>query len=512
MNADIVVETASGKVRGGIERGVAVFKGIPYAAPPLGPLRFRPPRQIEPWAGVREATAYGSMAVQSTNVFALPPDLLEIFTLAGRQKLGEDCLYLNVWSSGLGGAKRPVLFWCHGGAFITGSGSSPWSDGANLCRADDVVVVSFNHRLGALGYLHLEDIAGDDFAGAGLAGVMDIVAALEWVRDNIAAFGGDPGNVTIFGESGGGAKVSVLMALPGARGLFHKAIIQSGPAVQMADRTDGTNTARQVLAHLGLEPAQAGELRKLPAARLLEAQGAVLAGIAHSSTADRRRLGFNPVIDGKVFPGGPFAPAAPAVSADVPLMIGSNKDEMTLFIGHQPWVAGATFENLPEGLAPYLGARTAEVIAAYRRAQPQKQADEIAISVVSDLGIRSLSLQIAERKLAQKMAPVFVYLFAWETPVLGGRLRSCHTLEIPFVFDNAETAALTGEDPARLALARRMSRAWLAFARHGRPDHAGLPTWPAYSTTDRATMVFDTTCRVENDPNGPERRVWETAP
>lgn len=511
MTAGIVVETTSGKVRGEMERGVSVFKGIPYAAPPLGPLRLRPPRKVEPWAGVREAVAYGNMSVQSVNVFRLPPDLLNIFTLAGRQKLDEDCLYLNVWSSGLSGGKRPVLFWCHGGAFITGSGSSPWSDGANLCRADDVVVVSFNHRLGALGYLHLEDIA-DDFAGAGTAGVMDIVAALEWVRDNIAAFGGDPGNVTIFGESGGGAKVSVLMALPGAKGLFHKAIIQSGPAVQMAERSDGTNTARQVLAHLGLEPAQAGELRKIPAARLLEAQVAVLAGIAHSSTADRRRLGFNPVIDGKIFPGGPFAPSAPAVSTDVPLMIGSNKDEMTLFLGHLPWVAEATFENLPEGLKPYLGARTAEVLASYRQAQPQKLADEIAISIVSDLGIRSLSLQIADRKLAQKAAQVFVYLFAWETPVLGGRLRSCHTLEIPFVFDNAATAALTGEDPARLALAEKMSRAWLAFARHGRPDHAGLPAWPGYSTAGRATMIFDTTCRVENDPYGTERRVWETTP
>ncbi|MDP1962080.1 MAG: carboxylesterase/lipase family protein [Reyranella sp.] len=511
MTADVIVETTSGKVRGGVERGVSVFKGIPYAAAPLGPLRFRPPQKMAPWTGVREATAYGNMSVQSENVFRLPSDLLKIFTLAGRQKLDEDCLYLNVWSAGMNGGKRPVLFWCHGGAFITGSGSSPWSDGANLCRTDDVVVVSFNHRLGALGYLHLEDIA-DGFAGAGTAGVMDIVAALEWVRDNIAAFGGDPGNVTIFGESGGGAKVSVLMALPGAKGLFHKAIIQSGPAVQMADRTDGTNTARQVLAHLGLKPEQAGELRKLPVARLLEAQTAVLAGIAQSSTADRRRLGFNPVIDGKIFPGGPFAPAAPAVSADVPLMIGSNKDEQTLFIGHQPWVTEATFENLSEGLKPYLGARTAEVIAVYRKAQPLKPADEIAISIVSDLGIRSLSLQIAERKLAQKAAPVFVYLFAWETPVLGGRLRSCHTLEIPFVFGNVETAALTGDDPARLALAEKMSRAWLAFARHDRPGHAGLPAWPGYSTAERATMIFDEACRVENDPYGIERRVWETAP
>jgi para-nitrobenzyl esterase len=336
------------------------------------------------------------------------------------------------------------------------------------------------------------------------------VAALEWVRDNIAAFGGDPRNVTIFGESGGGAKVCVLMALPGAKGLFHKAIVQSGPALQMANRDDGTRTAREVLSQLGLEPAQAGDLREIPAARLLEAQGVVQANAGRAPFADRRRFGFNPVIDGKVFPGGPFAPGAPAISADVPLMIGTNKDEHTLFSGHLPWVTGATFENLHEGLEPQLGARTAEVIAAYRRAQPAMRADEIAIAILSDAGVRAMSLQIAERKLAQKAAPVFVYLFAWETPVLGGRLRSCHTLEIPFVFDTAATATITGDDPARLPLATTMSRAWLAFARHGRPDHAGLPAWPGYSTAERPTMIFDTTCRIENDPFGSERQVWET--
>ncbi len=199
MTADIVVETTSGRVRGTAERGVSIFKGIPYARPPLGERRFRPPEKPEPWRGTRDALAYGNMAIQSENVFALPPDLLRLFTLGGRQKLDEDCLYLNVWTSGVSDRKRPVLFWCHGGAFITGSGSSPWSDGANLCRLDDVVVVSFNHRLGVLGYLHLEDIAGDGFAGAGTAGVMDIVAAVQWVSDNFASVGGDDGYVTIFG-------------------------------------------------------------------------------------------------------------------------------------------------------------------------------------------------------------------------------------------------------------------------------------------------------------------------
>ena len=309
--AEVVVETVSGKVRGQKERGVSFFKGIPYAAAPLGENRFRPPRKIAPWTGTRDALAYGNLAIQADNAFSLPADLMAIWPLGGVEKTSEDCLYLNVWTSGTSGNKRPVMFWCHGGGFFTGSGSSPWTDGGNLCRLDDVVVVSFNHRLGALGYLHLEDIAGSDFAGAGTAGVRDIVAALEWVRDNIANFGGDAGNVTIFGELGGGAKVSVLMALPSAKGLFHKAIIQSGPALQMATREDGTKTARQFLGELGLGDKDAAKLRSLPVEQILAAQNAVQASVRRASIADRRRLGFNPVIDGTFFPGGPFAPDAP---------------------------------------------------------------------------------------------------------------------------------------------------------------------------------------------------------
>ena len=452
--AEVVVETVSGKVRGQKERGVSIFKGIPYAAAPLGENRFRPPRKIEPWTGTRDALAYGNLAIQADNAFNLPADLMAILPLGGVEKTSEDCLYLNVWTSGTSGNKRPVMFWCHGGGFFTGSGSSPWTDGANLCRLDDVVVVSFNHRLGALGYLHLEDIAGSDFAGAGTAGVRDIVAALEWVRDNIANFGGDAGNVTIFGESGGGAKVSVLMALPSAKGLFHKAIIQSGPALQMATREDGTKTARQFLGELGLGDKDAAKLRSLPAEKILAAQNAVQASVSRASIADRRRVGFNPVIDGTFFPGGPFAPAAPAASADVPLMIGSNKDEQIAVprpsaVGHRRHVRQSA-----RGDEAVSRRRSAEIVAKYRAAQPALPADQLGLIIVGDLGVRMMSLQMAERKLAQKAADVFVYLFTWETPVLGGRLRSCHTLEIPFVFNTADTAALTGDDPARLPLGR----------------------------------------------------------
>jgi para-nitrobenzyl esterase len=503
--AEVIVETASGQVRGQQERAVSVFKGIPYAAPPLGENRFRPPRKVEPWRGVRDALAYGNQAIQPDNAFSLPADLLPLVPLSGVEPTSEDCLTLNVWTSGTAGA-RPVLFWCHGGAFLCGSGSSSWYDGTNLCRLDDVVVVTFNHRLGALGYLHLEDIAPETahgFEGAGTAGMRDIVAALEWVRTNIACFGGDPGNVTIFGESGGGAKVSVLMALPSAKGLFHKAVIQSGPAVQMATREDGTKTARQVLAELGLGDKDAGKLREVPPEKLLAAQRVVQARAGRAPIADRRRFGFNPVIDGTYFPGGPFNPAAPAVSAQVPLMIGSNKDEQSLFLGHLPWVTGATFETLPDAMTPYLGARAAEIVAGYHAAQPRLPADQIGLIIMGELGQRLPSLQMAERKLALKAAPVFVYLFTWETPVLGGRLRACHTLEIPFVFNTVEGAAITGSDPARRALGETMARAWIAFAKSGNPG------WKPYDTVDRPTMVFDLHSRVENDPFGTERRTWE---
>jgi para-nitrobenzyl esterase len=498
----IVIETADGRLRGIEDRSVGIFKGIPYAAPPLGERRFRPPVPVEKWTGVRDALSFGKQAIQSENVFGMPPELVPMVPLYGGEPFDEDCLTLNVWTSGTSGASRPVLLWCHGGAFLTGSGSSSWYDGSNLCRLDDVVVVSFNHRLGALGYLHVEDIA-DSFEGSGTAGIRDIVAVLEWVKTNIARFGGDSGNVTIFGESGGGAKVSVLMALPSAKGLFHKAIIQSGPAVQMANREDGTRTARQFLAEVGLDENSAAELRKLPVDRIVAAQNAVQATVARTSFADRRRFGFNPVIDGAFFPGGPFAPAAPETSAGVPLMIGSNREEMNLFLGHLPWVVAATFDNLPDTMKPYLGARTDEVIAAYRKLRPAADAAEIALAVVGELGVRGLSLTIAERKIAQKMADVFVYLFTWKTPVLGGRLGACHTLEIPFVFDNAESATLTGDDPARLPLGKTMAKTWLAFARTGNPG------WPAYSTAERPTMVFDTVSRVEKDPLGDERKLWE---
>lgn len=508
MAQNVIVETTSGKVRGVAGGGVNVFKGIPYAGPADGMGRFAPPAKPEPWAGVRDTLEYGPTAMQDPDAFGLSPELLALLPVRETVPMDENCLVLNVWTPAINdGGKRPVMFWCHGGAFISGSGSSAWYNGTNLCRRGDVVVVTINHRLGAFGYLHLEDL-GNQLASSGNAGMLDIVAALEWVRNNIAGFGGDPGNVTIFGESGGGAKVSVLMAMPAARGLFHKAIIQSGPAVEMMSRADATATAKQVLGELGLDPHQVNELRRIPANRLLNAQIAVLKKINMMSFANRRRVGFNPVIDGINLPAGPFAPAAPAISSHVPLMIGTNKDEMTLFFALAPWTEGMDDAALGERVRMFVGERGNSLIEQYKQARPYDSPRDLMMAIATDAGMRIPSLTIADRKAALNGAPVFVYLFTWETPVLGGRLKSPHALEIPFVFDTLDSAPLTGDSPARLALAEKMSRTWLAFARSGNPNNDAIPRWPAYSETERPTMIFDNECHVVNDPYRQERLAW----
>jgi para-nitrobenzyl esterase len=510
MSHQVVVETSSGKIRGTTSGGINLFKGIPYAGPVAEIRRFTPPEKPAPWAGVRDALEYGPTAMQDENAFGISPELLALLPVREAIPMDENCLVLNVWTPAVNdGHKRPVMFWCHGGAFITGSGSSAWYDGTNLCRKGDVVVVTVNHRLGAFGYLHLDDLGGNDFASSGNAGMLDIIAALEWVRDNIGAFGGDPNNVTIFGESGGGAKVSVLMAMPAARGLFHKAIIQSGPAVEMMSRADATATATQVLAELGLAINQVNELRQIPAKRLLDAQMAILKRVSLMSFANRRRVGFNPVVDGSHLPAGPFEPVTPAVSSHVPLMIGTNKDEMTLFFALAPWIDGMDENSLRERVRTFTGERGDSILTQYKHARPDDSAADLMLAIATDAGMRIPSLTIADRKIVLGGAPVFVYLFAWETPVLGGRLKSPHALEIPFVFDTLDSAPLAGDSPTRSALADKLSRTWLAFARSGNPNNPTIPPWPAYSTETRPTMIFDNECYVINDPYRQERLAFQ---
>ncbi len=493
---DLIVETSAGKVRG------MTIHTIPYGGPTGGRNRFRPPTRPQPWAGVRDALKYGPASPQ-------PPGgmqrLRDIIGEGGCEEESEDCLSLNVWTPAVGdGGKRPVMFWCHGGGFTMGSGSAAFYRGTHLARRGDVVVVTVNHRLGPFGYLHLGDFVGEEYAQSGNVGMLDLVAALEWVRDNIEAFGGDPHNVTIFGESGGGAKVSVLMAMPAAAGLFQRAIVQSGPSVRMTTRERATQRAEQLLRVLDISAGRIEQLLQLPAEQILEA----------NSTVNANALGgWGPVVDGAVLPQHPFDPVAPTITADVPLIIGTNKDEATLFLLADPQFPRLDREQFLTRVRALAGEAAEGLVAAYQRAYPQAAPPDLFAALLSDYMMRMGSITLAERKYAQGAAPVHMYLFTWATPVLNGRLKSCHALEIPFVFDNLDPAVrFTGGAPELQTLAERMSAAWMAFARSGVPApvvQPVLPTWPAYTTQTRATMIFDRECRVENDPGGELRHSWE---
>jgi para-nitrobenzyl esterase len=507
MANDFVATTIHGKLEGSISDGILGFKGIPYAAPPVGPLRFRPPAKLAAWSGVRDATRFGNRAMQSDAPGNIAPPIREVFSVTDPGPMAEDCLYLNVWTPALeDGGNRPVMVWLHGGAFISGSGASPWTDGTRLALKGNVVVVTLNHRLGAFGYLHLAKMGGAQFAASGNIGMLDIVAALEWVRDNIARFGGDPDNVMLFGESGGGAKICALMAMPTAQSLFHKAVVQSGPSVETMSAAAATETARQLMQEL--DAASVAALIEAPAERLLAAQNAVLARLGALSFANRRKQGFNPVIDGTVLPGGPFAPAAPDIAKHIPLMIGTNRDEMNLFFGLAPWAEGLAQDKLADAARQFVGDRADAIVGAYRAARPAASPRDLVLGIATDQSIRMPSLTIADRKVAQGGGPVYVYLFTWATPVVEGKLGSCHALEIPFVFDNLDKTRLTGDSPTRGVLADAMSRAWIEFAYKDDPNHAGIPHWPTYNSSERPTLIFDLLCRVANDPFAAERKAW----
>lgn len=508
-----VVRTSFGPVRGLAQEGVNVFKGVRYAAPPVGPLRFRAPEPPKPWTEPVEATAYGAPAVQMYSrpsgeaQSALGKALAEVFPTARETREGrEDCLFLNVWTRGLGDAKkRPVMVWFHGGGYAYGSGAWPMYEGLGLARKGDVVVVSVNHRLNAFGYAYFAEAMGEDYAKSGNAGLLDLVAVLEWVRDNAEAFGGDPGNVTIFGESGGGAKVSTLMATPAARGLFHKAIVQSGPGLTGVPKAAAAANAELLLAELGIAKGDAAGLQAVPAGAIIKAAYAVQAKAAAQPGA---RFGLAPVVDGVVLPRDPFTPDAPAQSADIPLLIGTNKDEMTLFMASEPWFGKLTETELAQRARQQAGPRADAILAALRTLHPDYSPTYLFAAFATATGMLGRSIALAERKAAQKGAPVWMYRLDWETPVGNGVFKSPHTLEIPLVFDRVETnRAFVGPGPEPQAIADQMSAAWLAFARTGDPNTPALPAWPPYDAERRATMIFDLQSRVENDPAAELRRV-----
>jgi para-nitrobenzyl esterase len=501
-----VVETAAGKVRGAARNGIHSFKGIRYGASTAGANRFMPPVEPTPWAGVRDALAFGHQAPQNmrfTDVLAPQADPEEGFD--------EDCLFLNVWTPGPNDTrKRPVMFWIHGGGFAQESGSWPWLDGEALARRGDVVIVTINHRLNVFGYLHLGDIGGEKYAASGNAGMLDLVAGLQWVRENIAGFGGDPGNVMIFGESGGGAKVSTLLAMPAAKGLFHRAAIQSGAWLQGVPRNAADQVARALLEELGISTKQLERLQEVPVARLLDARTGKMQPLPPRRGA--LQMGYSPVVDGTFLPTNPFDPVATPVSADVPLLVGSTQHETTLFYLRDE----AAFALDDAGLQARLREMMDEPVAnaaidTYRKEHPDLSPSELFFLITSDRLVRMSSIRLVERKVAQAKAPAYMYLFTWSSPALDGRLRATHTVEIPFVFDNTDVPAVMTKKPTAKALATRVSSAWIAFARGGNPNHPGLPQWHPYDASRRSTMVLDDVCQLVQDPGSAARRLWTEA-
>lgn len=487
-----LARTRSGRIAGFRRNGVHVFKGIPYGAD-TAPRRFRRAVQEAKWRGVRDAAAYGASAPQT-----------------GEDGPGsEDCLFLNVWTPGLrDGARRPILVYIHGGGYNNGSGSSPLYDGTRLCRRGDVVVVTLNHRLNAFGYLYLAELAGNEYADSGNVGQLDLVQALQWVREHAGEFGGDAGNVTVFGQSGGGAKIATLMAMPAATGLFHRAWTMSGQQVTAGGPRAASQRAQMFVDALGTGSDFAA-LATMPMEKLLEAMR-----IRDPSRVEDTSLYFGPVMDSRSLPRHPFHPDAPPQSAAIPMVIGNTRDETRAFLGNDPGSFALTWDTLPAKLRAqqYSDLSPDVVIAEYRRLYPDYTPSDVFFAATT--AGRSWRGAVIEAGLrARQGAPTWAYQLDWPSPLDGGKWRALHTLDIALVFDNiAQPGSRTGTGADAQRVADRMSDALIAFARTGNPSHGAIPEWPMYSLPARETMMFDNATRVENDPRAGERRLYERVP
>ena len=490
-------QTTYGKVRGYIHNGIYTYKGIPYAKAE----RFMAPTKPDAWQDVRSSLTYGPVCPLIDPTTSVNDEVEFVFHHDWGYP-NEDCLRLNIWSPGIASAtdtrKRPVMLWLHGGGHTAGSSQElPSYDGENLSRKGDVVIVSINHRLNVLGFLNLSAY-GQKYSASPNVSIMDMVAALEWVKANIANFGGDPSNVTIFGQSGGGGKVNTLLNAPSAKGLFHKAIIQSGGlGLNFQDKAITARVAAAVLTELKLQPGQVDSLQKVPFAVLAAAGKKALAKVNEELKAEGKSAGvfgltWGPCLDGTFLPYQPTDAQAKALSANIPLMIGSTKNEFMNSL-RMPELRQGTAEDMKSFLQKQLGDKTDAYIQAVKKAYPTDKKPSDLIDV-DDLFRRS-AIRMADLKTAGGSAPVYMYLFAWQSPVLDGSYKAIHCIEIPFVFDNiARCEEMTGGGKDAHALADKVSQAWINFARSGNPNHKGLPTWQKYTPQNGATMIFDNTC------------------
>lgn len=496
MEENIIVETTHGKIRGYSRRNVIKFKGIPYATPPIGNLRFKLPAPVEPWSNVLDATKYSPISIQ-------PPSVLEAQFGESLPQSEADCLTLNIWTQGLDNAKRPVMFWIHGGGFITGNGAS--LDGARLVLRGDVVVVSINYRLGYLGFFYMPDMP-DTTANAGL---LDMVAALEWVKENISKFGGDPNNVTIFGESAGGMAVSSLLAMPSAKGLFHRAIPQSGAANKFSyNPVSGIKVYKELIQKLGVEKGDIEALRKTPAENFI---------VPQMNTTELRASGLRvgPVVDKSTLPDHPLEAISKGFAKDIDVFIGSNLDETKLFLMWTPKAFDLTEDGLYKTVNTFIRftkqeeSKAKEIMDRYR--ELRKTPRDIADAILTDYTFRIPSIRLAEEQ-SKNQKNIYMYLFTWQSPLGGGKYGAMHALELPFVFGllgNREIGFFPGRTEETQRLSEQMMDAWIAFARSGNPNHENIPELPPYDKENRATILFDKEVTIEQDPYGNERAVWD---